>query len=127
MANRMQRRAAAAAQRQSLVREFRRDGQLAGMIRNGISSEDLERKFEEGRRFGFKEASMPMFKTCLAASCLALHELFQFDEEQIFQAVSEIGNRIVYCLDNQELVDETLEKTGIQIDMDDAVHPVQTK
>ena len=127
MANRATRRAAAAAQRQSLIREFRRDGQLAGMIQNGISTDDLQRKFEEGRRYGFAEASMPMFKTCLAASCLALHELFQFNEDQLLEAVQEIGSKIIYCLDNQELVAETLEKTGIENNMDDTVQPIQMK
>ena len=125
MANRVQRRAAAAAQRQSLVREYRKGGKIAGLIQNGITSDDLERKYQEGRRYGFQEASMPMLKTCIAAAAIVLHDEFGFDEDQVFRGISEIGNKMLYCLNNQDLVNETIEKTGIDIQMDDVLEPVQ--
>lgn len=85
----------------------------------------MEERYEEGRAFGFKQAAMPMFKTCIAAACVALHDELGMDDGTIYQAASAIGQQIIYCLNNQELVDETLEKTGIRIDMNDTLEPIQ--
>lgn len=125
--NRMQRRARDAAARQSLIREYRRDGQIAGMIQNGISSEDLQRKYTEGFDRGYKEAAMPMFKTCIAAACLALKEVYGMDQNEIYRGASEVGNKILFCLSNQEMVEEVLDKTGIVIDINDSLGAVQQK
>ena len=123
--NRMQRRAQEKAQRQSLIREYRKGAKIAGMIQNGIKPADLDSRFEEGRQFGYKEAAMPMFKTCISAACLMMKEVFNMSEDQIFEGASELGNKIIYCLNNQDLVDEVLEKTGITIDMDDSLEIIK--
>ncbi len=125
--NRMQRRAQEKAQRQSLIRDYRTGAKIAGMIQNGIRPEDLDAKFEEGRAYGYREAALPMFKTCIAAACLMLHETFGMDEDQIFTGAGVLGNKILYCLENQNLVDEVMEKTGIQIDMDDSLEVIQRR
>jgi len=125
--NRMQRRAQEKAQRQSLIRDYRKGAKIAGMIQNGIMPGDLDAKFEEGRAHGFKEASLPMFKTCIAAACLMLKETYDMDEEAIFEGVSALGNKIIYCLNNQDLVEEALEKTGITIDMDDSLETIKQR
>ncbi len=124
MANRMQRRAQAKAERQSLVAGYTNNRRMASLIQNGITPEDTRREYDRGRRDGFREASMPIFKTCLAAACIALQEE-GMSEDDIYRVVSVMSEKIIYCLNHQEIVEEAMEKTGIELRMDDPLEPVQ--
>ena len=123
--NRMQRRAEAAAERRVMQREYATNATIRGMIQNGIQPQDLTKEYNKGFDNGYRAAAMPMFKTCIAAVCLATREETELTDDQIWQVASSVGNKIIYCLNNQDMVDEVLEKTGIEINMNDALEPVK--
>ena len=99
---------------------------LAGLAKNGITPQDMEKEYHRGYQDGLHAASLPMMiKTCYAAICLALHDEFGFGEDEYFRALTHVDERLLWTLENQELVDEVLEKTGLTIQFDEVFDRVQ--
>lgn len=111
----------------ALVADFSKQERIARLIQNGITPADLEAEYEKGREEGFRQAAMPIIKSCYAAIGAALHDQFGFGEERCFRAIKAMDEKIIWALNNQELVDETLEKTGLTISFDDAFDRVQRR
>ena len=110
----------------ALVASYTKQQRIAELIKNGITPHDLQREHEKGRNQGFKEAAMPIIKCCHAGIILVLHDNFGFTDEQCFEAVSAVDNKIIWALNHLELAEEVLDKTGIEI-VDDAFDRVQRK
>ena len=99
-----------------LVASYSKQQRIAGLIQNGITTKDLEEAYERGRQEGFKQAAVPIVKSCYAGICVALHDVFGFGTERCYRAVNAVDEKIIWALNHQELVDEVLQKTGIDID-----------
>ena len=110
----------------ALVASYTKQQRIAELIKNGITPHDLQQEHEKGRSQGFKEAAMPIIKCCHAGIILVLHDNFGFTDEQCFEAVSAVDNKIIWALNHLELAEEVLDKTGIEI-VDDAFDRVQRK
>ena len=102
-----------------LIASYSKQQRIAGLIQNGITSEDLENEYERGRKDGFHQASWPIIKCCYAAICIALHDQLGFDNQQCYEALKAVDEKILYTLNNSELADEMLEKTGIKLMLDE--------
>ena len=50
---------------------------------------------------------------------------FGFGEDECFRALTRVDERLLWTLENQELVDEVLEKTGLTILFDEVFDRVQ--
>ena len=87
--------------------------------RNGITMEEMEEEYERGRKDGFLEAAEPILKSCYAGICLALHETFGFGSERCYKAIEAVDRKIVFSLGHEELVEEVLDKIGLEIQMDE--------
>lgn len=128
MANRAQRRAMMRTQinkSQQMIANYSKQQRIAGLIQNGITPRDLEEEFQKGRETGFKEAALPIIKSCYAGICLALHDEFGFGENRCYRAVKAVDEKIIWALNHQELVDEVLEKTGLTLQLDEPFERVQ--
>lgn len=128
MANRAQRRAIMRNQinkNQQLLSNFNTQQRMAGLVQNGITPKDLEDEFHRGREIGFKEASLPILKSCYAGICIALHDEFGFGESRCFRAIKAVDEKIVWALNHQELVEEVLQKTGLSLQLDEPFERVQ--
>ena len=128
MANRAQRRAIMRNQTnksQQLLANYSKQQRMAGLIQNGITPNDLEKEFQRGREIGFKEAAEPIIKSCYAGICIALHDEFGFGENRCYRAIKAVDEKIVWALNHQELVEETLEKTGLTLQLDEPFERVQ--
>ena len=128
MSNRAQRRAMMRNQinkNQQLIANYSKQQRVAGLIQNGITPKDLEEEFQRGRETGFREAAEPIIKSCYAGICIALHDEFGFGESRCFRAIKAVDEKIVWALNHQELVEETLEKTGLTLQLDEPFERVQ--
>lgn len=103
----------------ALVKSYSRQKRIEGLIQNGITVQDLNTEFERGREYGFKEATLRIIKCSYAGIILALQESFGFDENQCFRAVQAVDNKTIWALNYAELADEVLEKTGIELNLDE--------
>lgn len=93
--------------------------------RNGITERELQDSWEDGRQYGFNQAAWPIIRGCFAGVCIAAHDEFGFDEDQCFRLICKLNDTITYALSHEELVEETLKRTGIEIRLGDALEPVQ--
>ena len=128
MSNRAQRRAIMrnqANKNQQLVANYNKQQVMAELIRNGITPKDLEEEFQRGREAGFKEAAMPIIKSCYAGICIALHDEFGFGGKRCFRAIKAVDEKIVWAIDHSELADEVLEKSGLTLILDEPFERVQ--
>ncbi len=112
--------------------EFRRNYDATRSAQRMIDASDalqtkLQETFNKGRNEGFKEAAKPIIKGCYAGICLALHDEFGFGEEECFRAIKAVHNRTMWSLGHIELVDEVLEKTGLELDLDDPLEGVKQR
>lgn len=93
--------------------------------RNGITEKDLNESWEDGRQYGFNQAAWPVIRSCFAGVSIALHDEFGFDDEQCYRLICRLNDTITYALSHEELVEETLAKTGIELRLGDVLEPVQ--
>ncbi len=98
-----------------IEREKVRMKHVARIEQHGITIADLEKEFQKGFDDGFNKAAEPMYKYMMAAICLALHELHGWGEKRILRVLKCVDDKILYALSTDELVEEVLDKTGIEI------------
>lgn len=128
MSNRAQRRAIMRNQTnksQQLLANYSKQQRMARLVQNGITPKDLEEEFQRGREIGFKEEAEPIIKSCYAGICIALHDEFGFGENRCFRAIKAVDEKIIWALNHQELVEETLKKTGLTLQLDEPFERVQ--
>jgi len=111
---------------------FRRKMEARDQVRkiiehNGITAQDLDDAREAGRQEGFKQAAEPIIKCCYAGIILALHDEFSFGENRAYRAIKAVDEKIIWALNHSELCDEVLEKTGLELMLDEPFDRVQKK
>ena len=130
MSNRAQRRAIMRNQNSKtkrLISDYTQQQRLAGLIQNGITTEDISNAYRRGQEDGFKQAGAVITKCCYAGICVALHDVFGFGEERCFRAIKAVDEKVLYSLNHSELVDEVLEKVGLRLELDEPVERVQRR
>ena len=108
-----------------LVGEYTKQQRIDALLKNGISPKDLDEAYDRGHRDGFREAALPIIKTCYAAICAALHDEFKFGEERCYRALRAVDEKVLYALTHEELEEEVYAKTGLQILWDEPFDRIQ--
>lgn len=110
MANRKQRRAARKAHRVTI------DDRIRAMSKNGITPRDLLKEFERGREDGFRQASEPVLKTCYAAICLALNDLYGYGQKRCFDVLTKVDDYVTNTLVSTEAIEEVYDRMKLELD-----------
>lgn len=110
-----------------MANRAQRRAMMRGLIQNGITPEDVRKEYRRGEEEGFREAATSITKSCYAAIILALKDEFGFDDEQCYQALMAVDRRILYSIEHAELAEEVLEKTGLELRLDDPIERVVQK
>lgn len=100
---------------------MRRSEAVSHLQRNGITIEDLQKNYDLGWEKGFNDASQPVIRTCYAAVCTALHDLYGFGSKRCKDVLNAIDQKIMYTLTTKEAIDEVWEKVGLHIDFKNIV------
>ena len=99
---------------------------LAAIQRRPELQKRIEEVYEEGRLYGFKQASWAIIKCCLAGAVLTLKNEFGIeDDEKIIAGLKDLHNRIVWALNFNELADDVLKQTGIEVRTNDPLEPIR--
>lgn len=98
-----------------IEREKVRQKHVMRIEQNGITIDDLEKEYKKGFDDGFNKAAEPMYRYMMAAICLALHELHGWGEKRILRVLKCVDDKVLYALSTDEIVEEVLDKTGIEI------------
>lgn len=132
MANRADRRAARKnAQKVPGYHRLTKEQKLEKLFANGITVQDVEKAYEDGRHQGFKEgieaSGLPLFQTFYAALCLALNEQFGFGQKRCLDVLIKTDQHITNTLTSYEITQEVLDRIGLEIDIYDVEGHVRAK
>lgn len=95
------------------------------LLQHGIGQADIDKARHEGLQEGFTEAGKMMTRTCYAAAIRVLKRDFGFEKASLVEFLKNMDVMTLTVLDHQEMVEETLEETGIRITLDEGVDRVQ--
>jgi len=97
----------------------------AGYRKNGITPEDLQKEYDRGFERGFNEAGMELLPDFYCGAALAAQELLGIGNEQCFEMLKLMEQKIEYALCHHALVEETLRKIGIEVCRDNPIDQVR--
>ena len=110
-----------------IAREKVRKGYLTKIEQNGITVADLEKEYKTGYDKGFSDGARPMYMAMMAAIALSLKELHGFGKKRIVDMLRKVDETIIYSLASMDLIDEALEKTGVEILFEEPFDRVKEK
>ena len=61
------------------------------LIKNGITPQDLKAEYDKGWTAGFTKAAEPTIRSCYAAVCLALNDLYGFGSKRCADVLTALG------------------------------------
>lgn len=102
----------------SYKRGLTKEDKIKKFYKNGITNDDLKEEFRKGYEAGFSAASQPIIRTCYAAICLALNELYGFGQKRCENVLNLVDEKIEESLLSEEAINEVWEKIGLAIDFD---------
>lgn len=114
----MERRENTEAQRRAqaiIARHAAKTARIQKIEQNGITIADLEREYKLGYDTAFNAGAEPMYRSMMAAICLALHELHGFSKKRLKAVLQAVDEKVLYTLTTDEAVDEVFKKTGLEI------------
>ena len=97
---------------------------VAMMARNGITPQDLEKAWKDGRTSAFEQTAPLVMKQCYAAFSTVLVDEFGFSPEDAFKAIHMADQKIVTAIDLEEALDEMREKARIEFRSEEGVERV---
>lgn len=89
--------------------------QMAALMKNGLTPEDVQKAFDEGVKVG-QDTTAYHFT---AAMCIALHDLYGFGGARFSKTVDRMQDIMINSFTTAELRDEMLRKLHIKIDPSD--------
>ena len=126
--NRQQRRAAKrSAPKKKGFHALTREQRMQNLVKNGITLKDLEKAYEDGLRDGLMESGLPLIRSFYAALCLALQELHGFGPKRCYDVLTRTDQHITDSLCSAEMVEEVLDRLGLEIDIHDVESHVSRK
>ncbi len=124
--NRQQRRAAQkAAPKKPAWHNLTREERKAELIKNGITTKDLEKAFEDGYKKGYHESNFPVVKTIYACICLVLHQLYGFGGKRCVNVLKALDDAFINQLTSEEAINEALEKANVKLNFDEPFDRVE--
>lgn len=128
MSNRAQRRMMmrqTTERNKKLISEYSAKEKALKLIQNGITEKDLDDAYHEGFNMGFKASAIPMMKTCMAGVAATLKDTTDMTNEECADVLRALSDKMLWACEHQELVNETLEKTGIEIKFEDGLFEIK--
>ena len=96
----------------------------AQFYRNGITEADVQKAYEQGTQDGRKFAEDFAFHTIYAAFLITMIDKHGMDADKAVDLLIEIDRQTVLCVEDTDLVEEAYEKTGVQLNWEDAVERI---
>ena len=110
---------------QQLLASYTKQQRIDALMQQGISPQQLKANYDLGFKNGYHDGyccgTLTMRKTIYAAMSLALHELHGFGEERLIKVLKLVDEKLYYCLDCQDLVDELFAKTGLELELSETI------
>lgn len=116
----------ASAYARAIVRQdAARQKALERLSQNGITPEDLKAEYDKGYAKGFMEAGDSVLKSCFAAVCLALDDLYNFKSERCAKVLRAMDEHMTYTLTSAEAIEEVYKRMKLKLDFKEAFDRIQ--
>lgn len=92
---------------------------MDALCKNGITPKDLKSEYDKGFEAGFMAGGNPVLKTCYAAMCLALNDLYGFGHKRCLDVLRAAEEHILETLSSQEAIEEVYNRMKLKIDFKD--------
>ena len=102
-----------------------KEERIKSLIRNGITTKDLEKEFQNGYDAGFADAAPAVVKTAYAAICLALQESRGFGQEECADVLQRVDDHILHSLTSAEAIEEVWNKIGLRINFEEPFERIE--
>lgn len=114
-------------QRQFMPEEYFREkvAKMDRLQRNGITVADLKENYDKGWHDGFYESGDMVIRSCYAAICLALNDLYGFGQKRCMAVLNVMDQHLTMTLTSQEAIDEVYNRMGLQIEFQEAFDRVR--
>lgn len=96
-------------------------------FRNGITEKDVQKAYEDGIKQGRKFAEDFAFHAIYAAFLITMIDHHGMDMDEAVDLLREMDHQVVLCAEDQELADEAYEKTGVELNWNDAIERIERK
>lgn len=83
--------------------------------KNGITIEDMHKAEEDAYSKGVKDGKDETVRTCFAAICLTLHEMYGFGKERCSKVLNDVYDKLCFALNSQEAIQEVYDTMGLEI------------
>lgn len=123
--NRQQRRAQMKAQKRQQkapkpkYTSMTKQERMEALCKNGITPKDLQEEYSKGYEAGFMAGGDPVLKSCYAAMCLALNDLYGFGHKRCLDVLRATEGHMLETLSSQEAIEEVYKRMKLQIDFKD--------
>lgn len=111
----------------ALLAAYTKSERIERLMAQGISPADVQKAYDDGFDAGYRAAAMPTVEACYAAVGLALHDQFGFGQERCIRAIQAMDERISTMITSEEIRQETMDRLGIEINVDEGVNRVTGK
>jgi hypothetical protein len=95
------------------------------LSQNGITPEDLKNEYEKGYSEGFLAAGEPVLRSCFAAVCLALNDLFKYEREECAEVLRLADQHMTQTLTSTEIIDEVYDRMKLRLDFKEPFDRIQ--
>ena len=99
----------------------------AAIFRNGITLDDLQKQYERGLKEGQRFAEDFAFRTIYAAFLITMIDGRGMGQDEAVELLREIDRQVVTCVEHEELTEEAYEKTGIELNWNDALNRIEER
>lgn len=97
----------------------------AMLFRNGITLDDLEKKYQDGLMEGKELTEQFCFHVIYAAILITMVERHGWNADDVADLLKEIDRQVVICVEDEEIAEEAYEKTGVKLEWADPLERVQ--
>ena len=98
---------------------------FASLARNGITIADLNREVEKTRVQVYERTALATMKITYSAIAIVLKEKFGFSNDDCFNALYMVDQKIAFAIDNDEIINEMQEKTRIVFEAQNGVERIK--
>lgn len=88
---------------------------VARIQRNGITIEDLYRGENEAYAKGIKAGKDATVRTCFAAICMTLHEMYGFGKDRCSKVLNDVYEKLTMALTSEDAIQEVYDTMGLEI------------
>lgn len=89
--------------------------------KNGITVEDMYKAEEDAYVKGVQAGKDATVRTCFAAVCMTLHEMYGFGKDRCSRVLNDVYDKLTLSLTSQDAIQEVYDTIGLEIHFSDDI------